>query len=249
MASRWLGRRYLVSIGRVRIPSYSAMLYLGCVAGIGAGAEIARRDGLDPMRFALAAVVLLVPALVGSRLWYVLQNLEVFRAEPRRIWRQGEGGSALDGGIILMVAVSVPLLALAGIPFWQFWDAASISLIIGCIITRFGCTMHGCCAGRPTTGPVGWWLPNHRGEWRRRFPTPLMEAGWCTILLAAALLWRFYMPLAGALFPLVIALYTVGRIALEPTRESADPARTVRFNIIVASLLFAVALATLIYRS
>jgi prolipoprotein diacylglyceryltransferase len=57
------------------------------------------------------------------------------------------------------------------------------------------------------------------------------------------------MPLAGALFPLVIALYTVGRIALEPTRESADPARTVRFNIIVASLLFAVALATLIYRS
>lgn len=225
------------------------MLYLGCVVGITIGAQIAGHDGIDPVRFALAAFILFIPALIGGRLWYVVKHLETFRVDPRRIWRPGDGGAALDGGIILMVAVSVPLLALADISFWQFWDAATFSLIIGCIITRFGCTMNGCCAGRPTAGPLGWWLPNHRGEWARRFPTPLLEAAWCAVLLIGAIGARAYMPFTGALFPTAIALYAVGRIALEPTRESADPARTILFNVIVASALFAVAAATLILRS
>jgi phosphatidylglycerol---prolipoprotein diacylglyceryl transferase len=249
IASRWLGRHYLGTVGRVRIPSYSAMLYLGCVVGIAAGAQIAGRDGVDWTRFALAAFLLFIPAVVGARLWYVVKHLESFRVDPRRIWRRGDGGAALDGGIILMVVASVPLLALAGISFWRFWDAATFSLMIGCIITRFGCTMNGCCAGRPTNGPLGVWLPNHRGEWRRRFPTPLLEAAWCAALLVGAFSARSYLPFVGALFPAAIAIYVVGRILLEPTRESANPARTVRFNVIVAIALFALSAATLIYRS
>lgn len=225
------------------------MVDLGCVVGIAAGAKIAARDGVDPMRFALAAFILFIPALIGARLWYVVKHLETFRADPRRIWRPGDGGAAVDGGIILMVAASVPLLTVADISFWQFWDAATFSLIIGCIFTRFGCTINGCCAGRPTAGPLGLWLPNHRGEWRRRFPTPLLEAAWCGVFLVGALSARAYMQFTGALFPAAIALYAVGRMALEPTRESANPARTIRFNMVVAIALFAVSAATLIYRS
>jgi len=75
-----------------------------------------------------------------------------------------------------------------------------------------------------------------------------MEAAWCVVLLVIALSARPYMPFTGALFSTVIALYAIGRMALEPTRESADPARTIRFNVIVSSALLAVAAATLILR-
>ena len=152
---RLAGRRYLFDRRGVDVPSYTAMLYFGCVAGVLAGAAVAGSAGLERSRFALTTIVLLIPALAGARLWFVLEHWSVYRREPRRIWRRSEGGAALHGGLLLSVVVSVPLLALVEIPFWRFWDAASYTMLIGLIFTRVGCLMNGCCAGRAAPGPAG----------------------------------------------------------------------------------------------
>src|ERR1700739_3411547 len=68
-SSRWLGRRYLFRVGRLRIPSYAAMLYVGFAAGVALGGY---ESGLDYPRFAVSALILLVAALVGSRIWYFI---------------------------------------------------------------------------------------------------------------------------------------------------------------------------------
>lgn len=225
--SRWIGRRHL-SIGRLRISSYAAMLYLGCVAGTTAGAAIARVDGLPPGRFALATVLLLVPALAGARLWYVIQHLGSYRAEPRRLWLRSEGGMALYGGLVLGVCASIPVLPLAGLPFWGFWDATSVTMLVGAVITRIGCLMNGCCAGRPTNGRLGLWLPDHRGQWRRRIPTPLLDAGWALLLLVAVLIAAggperrsVVAPVfPGGRFLAAVGAYAAGRIVLQTTRQS-----------------------------
>ena len=230
------GRRHLVTVGGLRIPSYIAMLYIGCVAGILTGAAVAPAAGITESRFAFLAIVLLAPALVGARLWYVLQNLARFRAEPRRLWRRGEGGAALYGGLVLGVGASGPVVAVAETPFGAFWDAASVAILVGLIVTRAGCLMNGCCAGRQTSGPLGMWLPNHRGEWRRRFPTPILEATWGAVLLGAALATRKAMPFPGALFAGVVGAYAAGRLALEFTREAENTRR--------ANAAFSVALLT-----
>jgi phosphatidylglycerol:prolipoprotein diacylglycerol transferase len=223
------------------------MLYLGCVVGVTAGAAVARADGLNEARFALAAIVLLVPALVGARLWFVIQHFELFRAQPRRMFGRGEGGSALYGGLILGVATSLPVLAVARLPFWGFWDAASVTMLVGMIIARFGCLMHGCCAGRTTSGPLGVWLPNDRGEWRHRFPTQLLEAGWSAAVLVLALAARSHLSFQGALFAAVVAGYAAGRLVLELTRESANPKRTIYVNVAFSGMLLIAACTALIY--
>ena len=238
VGSRWLGRHYLFDLRGVRVPSYTVMLYLGCVAGVLAGAAVADAEGrLDPTRFALMATVLLVPAFAGARLWFVLTHREVFRAQPDRIWRRAEGGSALYGGLVAGVAASVPLLALAGIPFWSFWDAASITMLIGLVLTRFGCLINGCCAGRATTGRLGLWLPDQRGVWRRRIPTQLLEAAGATLVLGWALAARGHLPFAGALFVGVVAAYAVARLPLEHAREHPGPPGARRANLIASSVL------------
>jgi phosphatidylglycerol---prolipoprotein diacylglyceryl transferase len=234
--SRWAGRRYLVSWRGVDVPSYTAMLYLGCTAGVFAGAAAAASGGLEPSRFALATIILLIPALAGARLWFVLEHWSVYRREPRRIWRRSEGGSALHGGLLLSVAVSVPLLALLDIPFWTFWDAASITMLVGLIFTRIGCVMNGCCAGRPTTQRLGVTLPDHRGVWERRIPTQLLEAGWAGLILLGAALAFGGRPYAGAIFLGVLAAYGAGRLLLESTRISAGT-RGSRANLAVSGLL------------
>lgn len=244
--SRWLGRRYLFRVAGMNVPSYTAMLYLGCVFGVFAGASVAGAAGLAESRVALAAVVLLVPALAGARLLYVVQHLDQFRGDLRSVVRRSAGGSALYGGLVASIAVSVPLLYLWNIPFWGFWDAASVTMLVGLIFTRFGCLMHGCCVGRGTSGPFGVWLPDHLGVWRRRFPTPLLEAAWAAVLLGVALAVRPELPFPGALFACVVAAYAAGRLMLEPTRERDRTPNGLRANAALSIALLAAAAAVLV---
>jgi len=211
-----------VSAIRLRLPAYTAMLYIGCVAGVYAGVAVADAEGLDATRFALVTVVLLVPAFAGARLWFVLQHLERFRADPGQVWRRAQGGSSVYGGLVCGVVASIPVLALADIPFWSFWDAASVTMLVGLIFTRVGCQLNGCCAGR-------------------RLPTPLLEAAWAAIVLAGALAIRPHLAHPGELFAVVVAAYAAGRLVLEPTRES--PARV---NLVFSAALLAAACAVLL---
>jgi len=246
-ARRLVAQRFL-SLGPIRISSYLAMLYLGCVIGIMQGATIARANGLDAMRFVLATVLLMIPAFAGSRLWFVAQRFETFRANPRAIWRSSDGGAALYGGLVGGVVSSPLVLALTDLPFLQYWDAASITMLIAVVIARLGCLMNGCCVGRATSGPLGVWLPDHRGEWLRRFPTQLLESGWAAIVLTVVLNLRTSFAHPGTLFATVVAAYAAGRLVMEPTRESANRARTTYLNIGFSVALLAMAGALLMYR-
>ena len=233
---RLAGRRFLVSWRGVELPSYITMLYLGCVTGIFVGTVVAGSAGVERSRFAFTTVVLLIPALAGSRLWFVLEHWSVYRREPGRIWRRAEGGSALHGGLLLMLAVSVALLAIVDIPFLAYWDAASFTLLIGIVFTRIGCVMNGCCAGRPTSSRVGVWLPDHCGVWQRRVPTQLLEAAWAMLVLAGAAIAFAARPTAGAVFFGVLAAAGAGRLVLETTRLTAGSAGS-KANIAVSSLM------------
>ena len=184
---RWSGRRVLFTVGRLPVHSYKVALYLGCVAGVYAGSAMAGARGLDPSRFALTTIGLLVPALAGARLWYAARHADFFRGDRGRLVRRSDGGAGLFGGLVGGVAVSIPVLALVGLPFWAFWDAAVITMLVGLAFTRVGCYMNGCCAGR------------------RSF-----DAGFAVVALTVAAAMYPLVP-TGALFGGVVVLYCAQR--------------------------------------
>jgi prolipoprotein diacylglyceryltransferase len=145
------------------------------------------------------------------------------------------------GGLLLAVPLSIPLLAVLGIPFEAFWDTASFTVLIGMIITRVGCFLNGCCAGRPTSG---WWgvnLPDCSGTWRRRIPVQILEIAWGVAVLAVALLaWR-RLPFAGALFLYTIGAYGAGRILMESLREEQERIMGVSVHKAISAAFVAVA--------
>ena len=239
------GRREL-TLGRARVSSYVAMLALGCVAGTYAGLAVAAHDGLNGERFVAATAILLVPALVGARLWYVATHLSRYRTEPRAIWRRADGGSALYGGLVLAVAASAPVLAVLDLPFRRFWDAAAVTMLVGLALTRVGCLMNGCCAGRETAGPLGMVLPDVRGVRRRRYPTQMLEAGWAVAVLVVVLAIRPADPAPGELFAAVVAGYAAGRLVLEAMRQTPDPRRTLAVNGAASAVLIVAAAAVLL---
>ena len=238
-------RRILFSWRGHNIYSYPAMLYVGLLAGVFVGAYVAQSSGMSADRFAIAVTILLIPALAGSRLYFVLTRWELYRRDPARIWRRNEGGMAMYGGFILAVPLSFPLLRLLGLPFGGFWDAAAFTILLGMAFTRIGCFLNGCCGGRPSDAWFALPLPDHHGIWQRRIPTQLMEMAFALILFAAAFALRSTAPFPGAIFCLVLAGYALGRWYLESLRDDETGGRDKTAMQVTSVLLVIAALAGL----
>ncbi len=210
---RWFGRP---------VHSYPAMLYLGTVLGIYVQLYAALSMRFDAASTLTAALLLLTIALLGARVLHVTANWRVYRERPRQIFRFSNGGASMYGGLLLAFPLSLPLLAALGLPFGAFWDMASLTILVGMVVTRVGCLLNGCCAGRPTSG---WWginLPNYKGVWRRRVPVQILEIAWGLIVLAGAVLLWGRLFFQGALFLYTIGAYGAGRIVLESMRDEQD---------------------------
>ena len=210
------------------------MLYVGFVLGVIYGAH---ESGLNYTRFSASSLVLLVPALIGGRIWYLIGHPKLVAGRAGIALAQ-DVGAGLYGGLVLSFIVSWPELRLTGLEFWRFWDGAAVVLLVGMMVTRIGCLMTGCCAGRETHGPFGMWLPDHVGEWNRRYPTQLLEAGWSAAILGVGT-W-IYTPSEppGALFLGAAAAYGFGRLGLELLRaDAASIALPTRINLAFSGLL------------
>jgi phosphatidylglycerol:prolipoprotein diacylglycerol transferase len=231
------------------IHSYPAMQYIGLVAGVLVANVAAHAAGLDAFRVFIATCFLLVPALAGARLMYVAAHWPVYRRNPARIWNRSEGGAAQYGGFLLAVPLSIPLLRALGVPFAAFWDVSMFTILVGMIFTRVGCLLNGCCAGRPSKSWLSMHLPDHRGDWQQRIPTQLLEAGWASVLLVAAIgIWS-RLPFPGALFLFVSAGYATGRLLLESTRVVKMNGRPFTVHHAVSLLIIALSIAALTTRA
>jgi prolipoprotein diacylglyceryltransferase len=205
-----------------RLWSYPALLYLGMVAGVVLQYSMAPAMGLEPARVYWATLTLLPIALAGSRVLFVLTHWSFYKREPRRIWRRGETGLAMYGGVPFMLLASLAVLPLFDLPFWRFWDSAVFCIFPGMAMARVGCLLHGCCAGRPSRSQFSLWLPDGRGEWAWRVPLQSVEAAAALMLLAlCAAIWPA-LPHPGALFLTATAGYAVARIATQRLRAQAE---------------------------
>jgi phosphatidylglycerol---prolipoprotein diacylglyceryl transferase len=212
-------RRVLFHVGGRQIWSYPALLYVGLVSGFYVMYAIAPRLGMPATAAALAVLVMFVPALAGSRLWFVLDHWAIYRHDPRRIWRLSEGGMTLYGGLVLALLLSPALLSAFGLGFWQFWDGATFTMLVGMLVTRVGCLLNGCCAGRCSEAWFALRLPDHRGEWERRYPVQLLEiAAATTLLVVSAMLLSVHLP-SGTVFGVALFGYASARLLIDPLRQ------------------------------
>jgi phosphatidylglycerol---prolipoprotein diacylglyceryl transferase len=215
-------RRVLFTWHGVDVHSYPALLYVGLLCGLYAGYGAATSMPIDPDRAAAGILILIVPALVGSRLWFVAAHRHVFRHDPSRIWRRRDGGAALAGGLLLALAVSPAVLAALELPFGAFWDAATFTMLVGMAFTRVGCLLNGCCVGRPAEGRLALHLPDHQGRWERRHPVQLLELAATVTLLGGAAAIATAPPFPGAVFVFALAGYGSVRSILNPLREPQE---------------------------
>jgi phosphatidylglycerol:prolipoprotein diacylglycerol transferase len=212
-------RPVLFSCWKVTVRSYPAMLYFGLVAGVMAGNLVAHATGINPLRTYIATLVLIFLALVGSRILYVATHPLLLRSGFVSFWGRQEGGYSMYGGLPAALLASIPVLHFLRLSFGAFWDVAIFTILVGMIFARIGCLMNGCCCGRSCDGPLGLYLPDTSGLWKRRLPTQIFEALLAVLLLASGIALRSHLHTPGTLFLVLAAGYAAARFVLEFARE------------------------------
>lgn len=219
-------RRVLFRVRGVPVWSYPVLLYLGLLSGFYLMYAVAPSLGMPSARAAVALLILFAPAIGGARLWFVLDHWTIYRREPRRIWRHSEGGMTLYGGLVLALVLSPAVLSGLGLGFGDFWDGATLAILLAMIFTRVGCLLNGCCSGRASDSRLGLRLPDHTGRWMRRYPVQLIELTCAVLLLAGAAGLAAARVPPGTIFAFGLTGYATVRLAFDRLREPSPGSRT-----------------------
>ncbi|MDA8098586.1 MAG: prolipoprotein diacylglyceryl transferase [Nitrospiraceae bacterium] len=224
------------TIGPFPIRLYGLMIGIGFLLGIWLASRRAKKEGIDPDRILDMGIYLLLAAIVGSRLLYVIVTWQEFTRNPLDIFAIWKGGLVFYGGLIGAVATGVWYLRKHDLPLWKTADIFAPYVALGHMFGRFGCFFAGCCYGAQCTGPLGITYSDPHSLAPLGiglYPTQLFEAGgeFLNFLLLLTL-YRFR-SFDGQVFWTYPALYAVLRFTVEFFR--GDAVRGVWFGGLVST--------------
>jgi phosphatidylglycerol:prolipoprotein diacylglycerol transferase len=223
-------------IGPIPIRMYGLMIGTGFLLGLFLAARRAKKEGIDPDRILDMGVYVLLAAIVGSRVLYVLTNLHEFTRNPLDAFAVWKGGLVFYGGVIAAVPVGIWYVRKHNLPVWKTADVLAPYAALGHAFGRLGCFFAGCCFGAPCSGPIciTYADPHSLAPLGiALYPTQLMESGGEFLIFGLLVLLRRYNKFEGRLFWLYLLFYSVLRFGIEFFR--GDAIRGVYFGGLVST--------------
>lgn len=172
---------------------YGLFILAGILAGIAVVRELARRRGLDP-EFALdAAPLVVIAAVIGARLYYLLLRQEYYRRNPDEMVSLQMQGLTIHGALIAGVLAFAVLCRRRGQPILAWADVTIAAVPIGQAIGRWGNWANQEAFGTPTSLPWAVTIdaerrPAEYAAYATFHPTFLYEA-LLSLVIAAVLIW------------------------------------------------------------
>lgn len=179
-------------IGGFTIYWYGVLAAFGFLAALWTSSRRAPREGFSPELIVDLAPWLIVGAIVGARLFYVVTHWQEFAREPFwEVFALRRSGLVWYGGLIGASLATIVFTRLKKVALWKVADVMAPSIALGHVFGRFGCLMTGCCFGRETTVPWAIHFPSdHWTKGAGVHPTQVYEAV-LNALLYAGLMWLY----------------------------------------------------------
>jgi phosphatidylglycerol---prolipoprotein diacylglyceryl transferase len=212
------------TLGPIPIRLYGLMIGLGFTIGIFLAARQAKKEGINPDRVLDLGVYMLLAAIVGARLLYVLTNLGEFADRPLDAFALWKGGLVFYGALLAAFPIGIWYLKKHMLPVWQTTDIMAPSIALGQAFGRLGCYFAGCCYGAPYSGPACVTFKDIHSLAPRGiplFPTQLMESGGDFVIFTMLILFRRHKKIDGQLFWIYALSYAVLRFTIEFFRGDA----------------------------
>ncbi len=154
-------------------PSYGLFLLLAYFVGSEAAVRAGRELGLPRARVLAASTLLLIAAVLGARVAFLLEQPRV-AASIVALWR---GGLTFVGSVPAVALGAIVLGRVWRMPLHQLVDPLCHAAALGQAIGRVGCFLAGCCYGLPSERfGLHFAAESVAGPEPARFPIQLVEA-------------------------------------------------------------------------
>lgn len=212
----------LFKVNDLVVHTYGFFIALAFLSAIFIAKREARLVGVDPEKIADFIFWVLVAAIVGSRVFYVVIYWDkYFPGDFLDVFKIWEGGLVFYGGFVGAVIIALIYIPKNNLPFWKVSDIITPCIPFGHFLGRLGCFSAGCCHGKAcelpwavvysnadSLAPLG--VPVH--------PTQLYES-FCNLLIFAFILfYKRYKKFDGQVFLTYVIIYAVTRSVIEMFR-------------------------------
>jgi phosphatidylglycerol---prolipoprotein diacylglyceryl transferase len=210
----------LFRIGPFLITWHGVFAVLGILAAARLGLWLLAKDGVDVTHAGDGVVWMVVLGLVGARLLYVWENIQLFTGQWLRIFALTEGGISQWGGLFGAAVGALIWARRASVSYLKVVDAGGAATMIGLFVGRIGDVINGEHHGTPTTAPWGveYVNPNTLGQ-PGKIVHPEVAYEMILTLAILALLLPFHQRLKkrfpdGVLGLIYLGVYAAGRFWL-----------------------------------
>ena len=208
----------LFKAGPFVIHTYGVFVTSGFLLGLGLFLRAARKRNLEEGKMLSLSLWVAASAIVGARIFYVLDQLPWYLEHPEDILRIWQGGLVFYGGFLFSLITGLYFIRLHRLPFWEIADISAPPLALGMSVGRIGCFFNGCCYGKPwkwglifsSDSAAGTVSPN-----QPLFPTQLISSVNLLVIFFILGVLRSRRSLAQRIFLWFLILYSVHRFLIE----------------------------------
>jgi phosphatidylglycerol---prolipoprotein diacylglyceryl transferase len=244
----------VLTIGPLSIHAYGLMIALGVIAGVWLLGRRLEASGVGTREDASSvAVWSVIAGVIGSRLYHVVTDWDLFKDDLIRIPQIWRGGLGIPGGILFGALASLWAFKRRGIPPAVGLSMGAPALALAQAIARWGNWFNQELFGRPTDLPWGLRIDDDKipagyAPGTTFHPAFLYESLWnfalCIVLLRID---RKHTLRPGRLFAMYLVGYATGRFWIESLRiDPAHHAGGLRLNQWVALVVGGLALLYLL---
>jgi phosphatidylglycerol:prolipoprotein diacylglycerol transferase len=208
----------LFQVNGLTIHTYGLFIAAGFLLGLAIAMKEARREGMDPQMILDLGFYLIFSAIVGARLFYVLQNPLYYLNDPLEIIKVWHGGLVFYGGFFLALIVCIFYLKRHRLPLAKTCDLFAPSLAAGEFLGRLGCFFAGCCYGKETNLPWGVTFTNPESLARvgvPLHPTQIYSSLLALLTFFILLYLKRHKSFEGEIAWFYILLYSIARLVVE----------------------------------
>jgi len=204
----------VLQIGPLAIQTPGLILLLALWFGLLLSEKLARiEQKVDPNSIYNLVFTSLISGIIGARLFYAAQSLDIFIQQPLSLFSLNTTMLDLMGGLVTAGICSLIFAQRQKLSLWPTLDALTPLFCVMAIAIGLAHFASGDAFGTPARLP---WSVYLWGEYRH--PTQLYET--VLALIVAILVWPRYRKgaFAGFRFLLFVVLIAIGRIFLETFR-------------------------------
>lgn len=235
-----------ISIGDFQIMFYGIIIACGFLVGLWVAQQEAKRTGQNPEIYMDYLLVMMIPAIIGARIYYVVFSWDSYKDNIPEIFNLRHGGLGIVGGVAMAVLVLFLFAKAKKQSVLLMLDTMTMGLLIGQIMGRWGNFFNREAFGGYTDGPLAMQIPLKYFEQYGRVselessgilkhlvtltvhgeklsyiqvhPTFLYEGMWNLLLLLFIFIYRKHKKFDGELLCIYLMGYGLGRFFIEGLR-------------------------------